>query len=331
MPTSNYYDNWLSLWEKNENEKKNARKVIYPEELDWVRTRQDASAALLVAPETGFRTIGTVSMVAEIPEGWHTGSHSHGEEAIYILKGKGLSIIDDRVYNWEEGSCIHVPFGSVHQHFNIGSGPVRYYSAMTPYLESLGLVAKFEQYEDCGETTSKMTSMASGENVDSDAKGRKLVLHAKDAEVTYGGEVPKSAPKTGYSETRAKEMMSGDKTKGHHARRFNMMGSRPDFMGEEIEITGVLCDYPGEHGGKHGHMEAILYVLQGEGYSMIDGEKVPWKQGTCMHVQGPQTIHQHFNTGTIESQYLRTHSGLRKFLQPIVKSKFPYLYFETRK
>ena len=144
--TTNFYDDWLGLWDKSEREKKAARKVIHAEELRWVSTRQDHKAALMVAPETGFRTWGGITMIAEIPLGWHTGSHSHGEEAIYIMKGKGFSIIDDKAYDWEEGSCIRIPFGSVHQHFNEGAEPVQYTSAMAPHLEHLCGLAKFEQY-----------------------------------------------------------------------------------------------------------------------------------------------------------------------------------------
>ena len=86
---------------------------------------------------------------------------------------------------------------------------------------------------------------------------------------------------------------------------------------------------PGTHGGKHAHMEAILYILQGEGYSIVDGETVPWKKGTCFHVQGPQTEHQHFNESDVPSHMLRAAPGVRmKFFQDIAKERFPYLWYE---
>ena len=330
--TAGFYDEWLGLWEKNEEEKKRARKAIQPEELEWVRTRQDAKAALLVSPQTGFRSSGTVTMIAEIPPGWHTGKHSHGEEALYILDGeKGFSIVNNQRYDWEKGACMRIPFGAVHQHFNTGSNPVKYYSAMAPYLESLALVAKFEQFEDCGVTTAIPTASVNQSHPDHDDKGRRILLHAKDAPVTIGGENLKSSPKTAFSESHPLEMRDGDKEKGHHARSIHLMDSTSDFLSDEVELTNINCEAPGTHSGKHAHMEAILYVLQGEGYTIIDGEKVPWKPGTCMHIAGPQTVHQHFNTCNIESQHLRAHSGIRaRFFQPIAKEKFPYLYFETR-
>ena len=107
------------------------------------------------------------------------------------------------------------------------------------------------------------------------------------------------------------------------------MQDSSDFANQELEISGILSDDPHSHGGRHAHMEAILYILQGEGYSIMDGEKVPWKKGTCFHVQGPQTMHQHFNTSDVPSHMLRAAPGVRRnFVQPLARERFPYLWFE---
>lgn len=82
----NFYDDWLNYWDEEEEERRKGRTCINEEDLEWVRTKQDWSAALLCAREIGFVTSGT-AMLAEIPQGWHTGKHMHGEEAIYIVQG----------------------------------------------------------------------------------------------------------------------------------------------------------------------------------------------------------------------------------------------------
>ncbi len=318
---SNYYDEWLALWDKNVEERKRARKVIQFEELEWVKTRQDAKSALAVAPETGFKTNGGVTMLAEIPVGWKTGKHAHGEEAMYIIKGKGCTFINGEQFDWEEGSCIRIPFGVPHQHFNTGDVPVSYYSALSPHLENYISVAKFTQQEDCGEY-SKLPG-ASGPAKDHDAAGRRIVLHKRDANVGHHGETKKEV-KSAFSESFAKEMH-----KVQHAKIQKMMGSSEDFLGDEVEITDIFFDKPHWQSEKHAHMEAILHILQGEGYSIVDGEKIPWKAGTTFHIQGPQTVHQHFNVSDLECQQLRTHFGIRKMFQPIVKDVFPYTYYEA--
>jgi quercetin dioxygenase-like cupin family protein len=317
---NNFYEEWLGLWDKDVKERANARKSINSEELEWVRTPQDYKAALLVAPETGFKTLGGVTMLAEIPPGWKTGKHRHGEEAIYIIKGSGFSIINGEKYNWEEGACITVPFGATHQHFNTGDSSVEYFSALAPHFEYFCSIAKFEHLEDCGEYNLEPEYSVNAK--DHDSRGRRIVLHRKDASIGHHGE-ERGRAKDAYHESHPHQM-----SKVQHGKIIKMMGGYDDFYGDEVEITDIFIDKPRTASEKHSHMEAILYMLQGEGYSILDGEKIPWKPGTAIHVQGPQTVHQHFITSDVESQQLRTHFGIRKFIQPMAKDVFPYLYFE---
>lgn len=317
----NFYDDWLLLWDRNIEERRKARKVIQFEELNWVRTRQDYKAALCVAPETGFKTNGGLTMRAEIPVDWKTGRHSHGEEVMYIIKGKGSTFIEGQRYDWEEGSCVRIPFGATHQHFNTGDIPVQYYAALVPHLENFISVARFVQLEDCGEYF--RLPEASGPVKDHDAGGRRIVLRKQDAGVGHHGE-HRNRLKDAFHESHAREMDTVQ-----HAKIQKMMGNSEDFVGDEVEITDIFYDKPHWQSEKHAHMEAILHILQGEGYSIVDEEKLPWKPGTTVHIQGPLTVHQHFNTSDVECQQLRTHFGIRKVYQPIVKGVFPYTYYEA--
>src|SRR3990172_5569729 len=124
---ANFYDRWLSLDDDWNEQTARARKCIQEEDLEWVRTKQDYRAALLCSRDNGFLTAGDI-MLGEIPQGWNTGMHYQGEEAIYITKGKGCSVIDGKRYDWEEDSCLFIPFGVVHQHFNLGGDTARYFS-----------------------------------------------------------------------------------------------------------------------------------------------------------------------------------------------------------
>ena len=52
---------------------------------------------------------------------------------------------------------------------------------------------------------------------------------------------------------------------------------------------------PGAYGQKHGHMNsAVFYVIEGRGYDIHDGKKIPWKAGDIMIVENG-CVHQHFN------------------------------------
>ena len=52
---------------------------------------------------------------------------------------------------------------------------------------------------------------------------------------------------------------------------------------------------PGKASGEHRHnFEAILHIIQGIGYTMIDGTKHEWTVGDTISVP-PMSAHQHFN------------------------------------
>jgi len=270
-------------------------------------------------------------MLGEIPLGWNTGKHYHGEEAIYIIRGKGCSVIDGIRYDWEEGSCIFIPFGFTHQHFNLGSDTVRYFSVMALSLERFAGVAKVFQFEDTAQTHLHALDDIPVANSDFHSDLGRIVMRSKNAPsmgASDWGEVWAKHTDE-YSQTLAKEMRTpGGKAHREKYLRF-MRWQDSGFKAREVHITGIAYDAPGKASGRHGHMEAILYCLEGDGYSMIDETRIDWKEGTLIHVPGPQTIHQHFNTGKVEARHIRVNYGLRsEFFQPIAKRVFPYLYYE---
>jgi mannose-6-phosphate isomerase-like protein (cupin superfamily) len=53
------------------------------------------------------------------------------------------------------------------------------------------------------------------------------------------------------------------------------------------------------HSGKHRHQGGfVIYVIEGEGYSVVDGERVDWKAGDLLllPIRPGGVEHQHFNT-----------------------------------
>ena len=54
----------------------------------------------------------------------------------------------------------------------------------------------------------------------------------------------------------------------------------------------------GSHDRKHRHYyETLMFILDGRGYSVIEGEKVEWEAGDALHIP-PWSWHQHFNSDT---------------------------------
>jgi len=328
----NFYDRWLNLSDEWKEQSANAKVNIQEEELEWIRTKQDYRVALLCSRENGFLTAGD-AMIVEIPPGWNTGKHYHGEEAIYIVKGKGCSVIDGKRYDWGKDSCVFIPFGLVHQHFNLGEEPVRFFSIMAVAFEKFVGVVKVFHIDDCSET--HLHALDDIPVADSDFHPEpeigRLVMRSTEAPMVAGDKMAEvwSTQTDDYSKSLAKEMRTPG-TKGHRSRMVRLMRWQDSgFKAREVEITGVMYDLPGTKSGKHAHQEALLYTLEGEGYSVVEGKRLEWKAGTLTHVPGPQTIHQHFNTGNTEARHLRINFCLRsQTFQPIAKRVWPYQYYE---
>jgi gentisate 1,2-dioxygenase len=335
---SNFYDKWLGMWDKAEQEREAARRNIHEEELEWVETVQDHRAALLIAPETGFRTWGGTTMIAEIPPGCHTGEHKHGEEALFIVDGSGFSVVDGVRYDWKKGSSIVVPFGARHQHFNTGDVTVRYVSALAVDLENFVGLHRTEQFATRGTTQSLPGGPHSEDGMA--PNGNRVVLHKENATTVIGedgGSVAREALKK-LNFDAGHPLVVGD-AQGmmalpmalHKSQilRYMRIGQRVnDYEIFTVEISGTLTDPPHEFGGKHAHMEAQLYVLDGHGYTEIGDRKVEWKKGTAFQVPGPQTPHRHVNQSDKPNELLRIAFGIRYFFEKAAKREYPYLFIE---
>jgi quercetin dioxygenase-like cupin family protein len=330
-----FYDDWLGMWDRATDEKKRARKITHEEDIQWVETVQDYRVGLLIAPELGFRTWGTESLIAEIPPGCHTGKHKHGEESIHIVAGMGFSIISGVRYDWKQGSTLLVPFGAEHQHFNTGTETVRYFSAMSVHLEQFCGIHRHTQLEERGETRFLPSAPPSMNGFDE--RGRRICLQLEEAPVRLGGEgKPGGIPEIEPGKPLVVGNLDGMVALGggvHKAKLINFMRiGKPTngFQAFETEISGILTDAPHEYGGTHAHMEAHLYILDGTGHTVMDGESVHWKKGSAFQVVGPQTVHQHVNDGDTETQMLRVAFGIRYFFEAVAKEEFPYLFIAMR-
>jgi quercetin dioxygenase-like cupin family protein len=330
-----FYDQWLEYWDEGVAERADARKVIHHEELEWVETRQDARTALTIAPQTGFRTWGSVLQIAEIPTGSHTGRQARGEEVIHIVSGSGFSVIDNYRYDWSASSTIAIPFGVTRQHFNTGDETATYLTTVAVDLERFVGLHHLVQLEDWGPTIGEPDFVYSP-NGDFDLQNRRRVMRIEDAtdRTKMATVTDDDAPRPEIEEGKplifgTSAGMTADIQALHKSRVLEFMTAREPKNGFDlatIEISNILMDDPKTYGGTHAHMEAMLYILAGSGYSIIDGEKIPWKRGSSLHVQGPQTVHQHVNTSDEPSQMLRVGAGIRYLFENAAQEAIPYLY-----
>jgi quercetin dioxygenase-like cupin family protein len=236
-------------------------------------------------------------------------------------------------------SLISIPYGSVHQHFNTGDTTVRYLSVLSPHLEYYCGLHRMIQLEPWGRIGVLPDVERSPDG--KAPEGNRICLHREDALVKSGESDGAAVALASMPEFDPEHPLvvgdldgMADLPTGFHKSQvltYQRIGKdMNDFVMNEVEISGLLTDPPNEYGGMHAHMEAHLYILQGEGYSTVGDDKVSWKTGTAFQVPGPQTPHRHVNESDVPSEMVRIAFGIRYFFERAAKREFPYLYLSPR-
>jgi quercetin dioxygenase-like cupin family protein len=265
---------------------------------------------MMIGEAVGFPTNGTSLLTAEIPAHAHTGRHLHGEEAIFILSGHGNILIDRLLYHFHAGSTIHVPYMGEHQIINIGDEPVRYLSAMTPDLDLFVRLGRVNQtaIKGVGEPVLPAGTERAGSKFAPD--GRRIVLLEEEMLDEYA--------------RRAAERDGHDHHKHTHGAIWVLMGGREgpssatnDFRASAAAMTNIFEEVPGTSSHKHSHTEAVLYALEGHGYSEVDGKRYDWSAGDALHIPPRMTVHEHFNETEARTRTLRVEFGIRYFYEAL--------------
>jgi quercetin dioxygenase-like cupin family protein len=310
---SDFYRDWLTESARLEERMRTPPVVARGRDLAWIGTPQDARVAMLIGEASGFPTQGTALMKAEIAPGWRTGRHVHGEEAVHILAGTGFSVIGDARYDWKPGTTLHLPYRAAHQHVNTGAETAVYLSAVTTDLDLSVKLGRLEQLEETGPDDGALATRHPAETSQLAADGRRIALHLEDAideraRRLSGHAHPKGEAKGAHRHAGIWILMGGsespsDETNGFRARA--------------VAMTNIFEEAPHSGSHRHAHTEAMLYALEGNGYSMIDGERYDWQAGDAVHVPPRMTVHEHFNGSDARTRTLRIEFGIRFFYEAL--------------
>lgn len=321
---ANFYDQWLALSERIQEGFARSPMVAKDEEIPWVTTRQDARVKLMLSDDLGFPTMGSAVMKAEIPVGWHTGKHVHGEESIHILSGTGFSVVGGQRFDWHRGSTLQIPYRAAHQHFNTGDEPVQYLSGMCFPLEAFVKVGMIQQIEDCAANDPSVLKSYPPEESQYLKGGPRVAIHLEQAPSKI-----ENFPKITANQNQ------------HYSTKYLVVPPNGFKALTSVAVTHIFEEPAGYHGGRHKHLEAVLYVLEGEGYTELGGIPKRWQAGDVLHVPPAMWEHEHFNDTGKSYRLLRIQFGIRfwfteiwpegytgqrildKFGRPIVAGKMP--------
>jgi mannose-6-phosphate isomerase-like protein (cupin superfamily) len=297
-----FYDDWLETPDRIQGEFWNSPAVARDKDIPWVSTPQDARVKLMVSHDMGFATMGSNVLKAEIPVGWHTGRHRHGEESLHILTGEGFSLIDGQRFDWHPGSTLYIPFWAEHQHFNTGDVPVLYVSGMAFDLERFVRVARIEQLSECGPNdASELAAMPAEESqYYRDDRGR-AAIHLEDAPTD-----PSFSAQGNIAAIR-----------NQHGFTQHLVVPANGFRSTSVAVTTRWMDEPFHHSGRHKHLEAVVYAIEGRGTTEMQGRQVPWEAGDVLYVPPAMWEHEHTNDNPERVQQLRLAFGIRTWFTSI--------------
>ena len=222
--------------------------------------------------------------ILEIAPGATTSTHRHAYDAVcFVIDGSGTSEIGSGRHSWARYDTLHTPANVWHRHTNNSDRPARLLAITdAPLVDGFGLTS----LEDIGDAPPPPEEpLRVPTSVESSIYGQQLARakashdermrarrHTRFADVTLS-----ASPKG------SKSALLVDGSLGYRTTGLSMA---------MFEIR------PGGKQSKHRHPgEAILYAVDGDGYSVIDDERVEWSTGDAPIVNR-YVWHQHFNASS---------------------------------
>lgn len=138
----NSYEDALKRSKERKEQARKGVKVLKGKEIAFQVVRQGVLRHYHTESNTGHALETMRLFVHEIRS--HSGRHVHqGGFNLFVLKGKGYTVVDGVRFDWSEGDLILLPFkkgGVEHQHFNLDNRPSRWLAfSSIPMGEMVGM------------------------------------------------------------------------------------------------------------------------------------------------------------------------------------------------
>lgn len=251
----------------------------------------------VVAAHMGMEVRNIQLEIHRIRPGEHTEPYRGAEMVCHVLNGHGHSVIDDRRVDWAPHDSIHIQKGAWYQHFNGDAASPAHIlvGRPAPILEHLAphaIVYKGDSFSDMPDDY-KPEHPFTGERVEVGyVGGQKWMSDLQMATHERNAEREKKRREARVILKSDEAVIQRSEHKGDWK-----VGLIDEYLGFDNRILAMYVHQmpPASHTETHKHGEAIVYVLSGRGYSIVEGERFEWKAGDCIFVQ-PGIWHQHFNS-----------------------------------
>ncbi|HZT08117.1 MAG TPA: cupin domain-containing protein [Chloroflexota bacterium] len=249
---------------------------------------RNASYGTLIGPggQCPSRVIDT--RMIEIEPGARTSTHRHTHSAeLFCLEGEGYTVVNDRRATWGKWDAVYIPTNTWHYTVNTGNTPARFVSISDAPLFDL---FHLDSMDDIGQAEPRGPFFP-----DTELQRIARAVEGKSGE--YEAAILAAAENerrlaTGTLVTHFKEQTLLLNKKG--TRSTFLVDISQGFHGTGLSMV-MFQIAPGGWQSKHRHGgEAVLFCVDGKGYSVIDGERHEWAAGDATLVS-KWSWHQHFN------------------------------------
>ncbi|MEE8472249.1 MAG: cupin domain-containing protein [Dehalococcoidia bacterium] len=221
------------------------------------------------------------------------GRHVHqGGVGLFILEGKGYSIVDGVKREWEKDDLVMLPLqpgGCDHQHFNEVQGGYSEWIAFIyqPFQEIVGDVYIQKEFHPDyqGPKVAIASNLFDEEALARAIDGRKA-SGGQPAAGGYFGDLLRTRDREREQLARARIVIQGRDLPVENnplgLYRWYLHPSMTDIPTKAI-IAWTVELPPGSQSGKQRSQGGRgYYVLDGKGYTVLDGQRYDWKQGDLM-------------------------------------------------
>lgn len=243
----------------------------------------------IIAPENGFFSATTAVDLYHVAPGQHTARCRQDDLLLHVLAGEGYSIIEGKKYEWERGDTIHIKPGYWHEHWNTSQKQaVNMLAARsTPLLNHFKAHGAMVTQED--ETFTPIAHYVPDHPF---GLGKQEPVGESDKERL-------ARPSASWLKTQreawaqrlreARTIMKGKdvrwESEGDHAGEFSaMLAAQSLGFDTRILSLGIQAIAPGGCNETHRHSEAVIYILAGTGYALIDGERYDLEAGDSVFI-----------------------------------------------
>lgn len=182
-----------------------------------------------------------------------------------------------------------------HQHFNTGDVPVLYMSGMIFDLERYLRVARMEQIETCGPNDPSMIKAVPAETSQYYPDGARATIHIEDAPSNDNEFEPQNIAAN----------------QSQHDFVQYLVVPKNGFRPKSVAVTHQWIEPPYHHSGRHAHLEAVVYAVEGVGVTEMEGTIVPWEAGDVLYVPPAMWEHEHVNDNPNRIVQLRIAFNIR--------------------